>query len=59
MGEPWLTHFLPEDLAAKLRAAGFSKVLHFSPEAASQRYFRERRDGLSTWVTEQMMRATV
>lgn len=59
MGEPWLTQFLPEELVAKLGAMGFSKVSHLSPEAASLRYFRERRDGLSTWVTEQMMRATV
>jgi O-methyltransferase involved in polyketide biosynthesis len=59
MGEPWLTQFLPEELALKLRAMGFSDVFHLSPEAATQRYFRERHDGLSVWVTEQMMRATV
>lgn len=59
MGEPWLTQFLPEGLVVKLRAMGFSDVFHLSPEAATQRYFRERHDGLSVWVTEQMVRATV
>ena len=59
VGEPWLTHFLPEQLVAKLGAMGFSRVFHLSPDASAQRYLRERRDGLSTWVTEQMMRATV
>jgi methyltransferase (TIGR00027 family) len=59
MGEPWMTAFLPDELVAKLRAMGFSNVFHFSPEAATQRYFRERRDGLNVWRNEQMVRATV
>jgi O-methyltransferase involved in polyketide biosynthesis len=59
MGEPWMTAFLPHELVAKLRAMGFSNVFHFSPEAATQRYFRERRDGRNVWRNEQMVRATV
>ena len=59
MGEPWVTAFLPDELVAKLRAMGFSRVAHLSPEAATQRYFRERRDGLNVWRNEQMVRATV
>ena len=59
MGEPWLTHFRPEELVATLRRIGFSNVVHLSPEAAGRRYFRERHDGLSVWGTEQMIRATV
>jgi O-methyltransferase involved in polyketide biosynthesis len=58
-GEPWLTRFNPARLEAKLRATGFSKVVHLSPEEASQRYFRSRRDGLKALVMEQMMRAIV
>jgi methyltransferase (TIGR00027 family) len=58
-GEPWLTRFHPGRLEAKLTAMGFSKVVHLSPEGANQRYFRSRRDGLRTFVTEQMMRAIV
>jgi methyltransferase (TIGR00027 family) len=59
MGEPWLTAFLPDELVAKLRAMGFSRVVHLSPEAATRRYFGDRRDGLSVWRNEQMVRATV
>ena len=59
MGEPWLTACLPDELVAKLRAMGFSRVAHLSPEAAAGRYIGDRRDGLSVWWNEQMMRATV
>jgi O-methyltransferase involved in polyketide biosynthesis len=59
LGEPWLTRFDPAQLAAKLTAMGFSKVLHLSPNDANRRYFRDRRDGLSAWTLEQMMRAIV
>jgi hypothetical protein len=47
------------DPSAKLTAMGFSKVLHLSPNNANQRYFRDRRDGLSAATMEQMMRAIV
>jgi methyltransferase (TIGR00027 family) len=59
MGEPWLTAFLPGELVAQLRASGFSRVAHLSPEAATRRYFGDRRDGLSVWRNEQIVRATV
>jgi methyltransferase (TIGR00027 family) len=59
LGEPWLTRFDPAQLAAKLTAMGFSKVLHLSPSDANQRYFRDRRDGLSAGTMEQMMGAIV
>ncbi len=58
-GEPWLTRFRPGQLEAKLKAMGFSKVSHLSPEDANQRYFRSRSDGLKTLVMEQLMRAIV
>jgi hypothetical protein len=38
VGEPWVTAFLPDELVAKLRAMGFARVAHLSPEAATQRY---------------------
>jgi methyltransferase (TIGR00027 family) len=59
LGEPWLTRFDPAQLAAKLTAIGFSRVLHLSPNDANQLYFRDRRDGLSAGTMEQMMRAIV
>lgn len=58
-GEPWLSRFVPEELAAKLAGMGFSKVIHFSNQAAIDRYFPERRDGLAPSQVEQMMRAIV
>jgi O-methyltransferase involved in polyketide biosynthesis len=59
MGEPWMTAFLADELVAKLSAMSFSRVAHLSPEASTQRYFRDRRDGLNVWRNEQMVRAIV
>jgi methyltransferase (TIGR00027 family) len=59
MGEPWLLRFIPEELAAKLTAMGFSKVFHLQPEIANERYFQSRHDGLNAPLLEQMMRAGV
>jgi methyltransferase (TIGR00027 family) len=59
MGEPWLTRFVPTQLVAKLTMMGFSKVFHLSPNDANERYFHNRRDGLSVGTMEQMMRAIV
>jgi methyltransferase (TIGR00027 family) len=59
VGEPWLSRFLPEQLAAKLTAMGFSKVFQLTPEIANVRYFRNRRDGLNAALLEQMISARV
>lgn len=37
-GEPWLTHFEPTELEAKLRAAGFSQVEFLSAAEVNERY---------------------
>jgi methyltransferase (TIGR00027 family) len=58
-GEPWLSRFSPAALTNQLKAMGFSKVIYFSSDAANQRYFHGRRDGLQTWHVAQMMRAIV
>jgi methyltransferase (TIGR00027 family) len=42
LGEPWVSYFEPEALAAKLHGAGFSKVGFLSPAEAEAHYFRER-----------------
>jgi len=57
--EPWLSRFDPQQLTAKLTAMGFSRVIHFSSEAANDRYFHGRCDGLALTNVEQMMRAMV
>ena len=58
-GEPWLTRLCPEELTAKLRFLGFSRVIHLTPEEARERYFQDRRDGLRERHGEQLMRAIV
>jgi methyltransferase (TIGR00027 family) len=58
-GEPWLTRLRPTDLKSRLTALGFSQVTHLSPDAAQERYFRERADDLTAWSAEQMIRAIV
>ena len=42
LGEPWVSYFEPEELEARLRSAGFSKVEFLSPAEAEARYFRQR-----------------
>jgi methyltransferase (TIGR00027 family) len=59
IGEPWLLRIAPEQLAAKLRAKGFSKVFHLTPDLANARYFQNRRDCLNAAFIEQMISATV
>jgi methyltransferase (TIGR00027 family) len=58
-GEPWLTRLRPSELNSRLTALGFSLVIHLSPQAANERYFRERHDNLTAWSAAQMMRALV
>lgn len=58
-GESWLSRFSPEHFANKLTSMGFSKVIHFTTDAANARYFRGRRDGLEASKLEQMMAAIV
>ena len=58
-GEPWLTRLRPIELISKLTERAFSQATHLSPQAANDRYFRERRDDLAAWSAAQMMRAIV
>jgi methyltransferase (TIGR00027 family) len=41
-GEPFVSHFKPKDISAKLVSAGFSKVEFLLPEMAGTRYFKPR-----------------
>jgi methyltransferase (TIGR00027 family) len=59
IGEPWLTRLHADELTAKLRLMGFSRVLHLTPEEARLRYFDGRRDGLRERHGEQLMSAIV
>jgi len=59
VGEPWLTRLHAADLVTRLRAMGFSQVIHLTPEEGRERYFAGRRDGLRERRGEQLMRAIV
>ncbi len=45
-GTPFLSFFMPEEMLALARAAGFRQVRHVSAEALADRYFAGRTDGL-------------
>lgn len=46
IGEPWLTFYDPDALAARLRGIGFAHTDLLGPEEANRRYFAGRTDGL-------------
>jgi methyltransferase (TIGR00027 family) len=45
-GTPWLSFFMPEEILAMAREAGFATASHVSAAALAQRYFAGRNDGL-------------
>lgn len=58
-GEPWLSLCRPEELRAAAAHAGFSRTDCLSPDAAVERYFHDRRDGLRAPRHEQLLTARV
>jgi methyltransferase (TIGR00027 family) len=46
MGEPWLTHFSPEELDTMLCGMGYSEINFLEPDEIQQRYIGDRQDGL-------------
>jgi methyltransferase (TIGR00027 family) len=58
-GEPWLSFFEPEALAAELRTLGFGTTELFSSDDANRAYFAARSDGLRMIGPGYMMAATV
>lgn len=59
VGEPWLTYLDPSSLARDLRQMGFKNVEDFGPEAANERYFKDRADGLRVAGSGHLMKASV
>ncbi len=59
IGEPWLTYFDPELLANDLRQIGFKAIEDFGPEAANERYFKNRGDGLRIAGSGHMIKGRV
>ena len=58
-GEPWISFFQPPDLAADVKALGYSRIDDFGQAALNTRYFAGRTDGLAVSATAHVMRATV
>jgi len=40
-GEPWITHFAPDELALELRGLGFTEIEDLGPREITARYFKE------------------
>ncbi|AHG93362.1 methyltransferase (plasmid) [Gemmatirosa kalamazoonensis] len=59
VGEPWISYFTPEDVAAMLRSLGFSGARFLSREEAAHRYYAGRADGLSAPRRVSIVSATV
>jgi methyltransferase (TIGR00027 family) len=58
-GEPWVTRFVVEALQAELYRANFSEVFCLSREIATERYLKDRVDGLAMNPAMLLMSAIV
>jgi methyltransferase (TIGR00027 family) len=58
-GEPWKSFFHPEDLAARLRKLGFSKIVDYGAAELNERYLAGRDDDLRKSGISHLMFATV
>jgi methyltransferase (TIGR00027 family) len=58
-GEPWLSAFEPNDLAARVKGLGFTEVWDFGLEEANARYFVGRTDGLYIRPMSNLLKARV
>jgi len=59
VGESWLTHFDPVSLASDLRQMGFTQIEDLGPDAANERYFKDRTDGLRLAGAAHLMKASL
>jgi methyltransferase (TIGR00027 family) len=57
--EPWLSRYSSGQLQDILRQDGFNDVFYFSHELATERYFKDRSDGLAVHPAIQIMSAIV
>lgn len=59
IGEPWISFFRPQDMAAMLGQAGFCEIEDLSGHAINARWFSGRTDGLVTTPLAHYVRARV
>lgn len=58
-GEPWISFFMPAEMVAMLREAGFSEIEDLSGVEINQRWFANRTDGLRTSPIVHIVRTRV
>ncbi len=58
-GEPWLSFFDPEEMERYCLDCGFSKVVHFGPEEAMERYLRGRAEQLRVPAHFRLIKARI
>jgi methyltransferase (TIGR00027 family) len=59
LGIAELEHFTEAEMTAMLREAGFSQVEHLTRDAATEKYFQQRSDGLIAPEIQNLISATV
>jgi methyltransferase (TIGR00027 family) len=59
IGEPWISHYHPQTLAAGLKKLGFDSVRDFGGEEANAQYFSARADNLHVSDSSRLMIARV
>jgi O-methyltransferase involved in polyketide biosynthesis len=58
-GTPFISFFMPEEMMALAREAGFRAVRHVSAADLAERYFKDRPDGLRPpFNSEELLVAT-
>ena len=58
IGAPFISFFIPPEMLAVARDAGFREVQHVSAAVLAQRYFADRTDGLRPSSSEELLVAT-
>lgn len=58
-GERWLSFYEPVEMERRLREAGFGAISQFGRDVATERYLRNRTDGLTLPAYFQMTKAQV
>lgn len=59
LGEPWISGFYPDRLAAELEAVGLTLIENLSPDELHRRYCAESPDGLTPSPNHYLARACV
>ncbi len=59
IGEPWISFFAPDDMAAMLTKAGYSEIEDLAGAQINARWYADRQDGLRSFPMAHVLRARV